>query len=89
MANDHAHDSLNAVCLFQASSAVKVMAEQFAGMTRVTAEELQRAKNSIKSSIYMNLENRGIVMEDIGTWPNEGSGAPRMQIWRTLWFMTS
>ncbi|CDJ37319.1 mitochondrial-processing peptidase alpha subunit, putative [Eimeria tenella] len=50
----------------KASSAVKVMAEQFAGMTRVTAEELQRAKNSIKSSIYMNLENRGIVMEDIG-----------------------
>lgn len=42
------------------------MAEQFARMSSVTNEELSRAKNSLKSSIYMNLECRGIVMEDVG-----------------------
>ncbi|KAL8449283.1 hypothetical protein Emag_003667 [Eimeria magna] len=50
----------------KAATAVKVLAEQFAKMKSVTPEELQRAKNSLKSSIYMNLECRGIVMEDIG-----------------------
>lgn len=35
-------------------------------MKGATSEELLRAKNSLKSSIYMNLECRGIVMEDIG-----------------------
>lgn len=50
----------------KAATAVKVLAEQFARMKGVANEELQRAKNSLKSSIYMNLECRGIVMEDIG-----------------------
>ncbi|KEP64802.1 UNVERIFIED_CONTAM: peptidase M16, alpha subunit, putative [Hammondia hammondi] len=50
----------------KSANAVKVMAEQFGKMGSVTKEELQRAKNSLKSSIFMNLECRGIVMEDVG-----------------------
>lgn len=50
----------------KAATAVKVLSEQFSKMKSVAAEELQRAKNSLKSSIYMNLECRGIVMEDVG-----------------------
>ncbi|OEH74548.1 mitochondrial-processing peptidase alpha [Cyclospora cayetanensis] len=52
--------------VLQVATAVKVLAEQFAKMRRVSAEEFNRAKNSLKSSIHMNLECRGIVMEDIG-----------------------
>lgn len=44
---------------------VKVMAEEFRKMSNVTKEELSRAKASLKSSIWMNLECRQIVLEDV------------------------
>lgn len=43
-----------------------VLAEQFAKMRSVSEEELLRAKNALKASIHMNLECRGIVLEDVG-----------------------
>lgn len=45
---------------------VTVLARIFGGLQRMTTEELQRAKNALKSSIHMNLEMRGVMMEDIG-----------------------
>jgi processing peptidase subunit alpha len=45
---------------------VTVLTRIFAGLTRITPEELQRAKNALKSSIHMNLEMRAVLMEDIG-----------------------
>lgn len=50
----------------KSANAVKVMADQFGKMKSVTEEELNRAKNSLKASIFMNLECRGIVVEDVG-----------------------
>lgn len=44
---------------------VKVACDSILGMPKVTKEELKRAKNSLKSSIWMNLECRQVVMEDI------------------------
>jgi len=41
------------------------MAQELGKITKVTAEELSRAKNSVKSSVWMNLECRQIVMEDV------------------------
>jgi len=49
-----------------AADFVTVLARIFAGLTRLTPEELQRAKNALKSSIHMNLEMRAVMMEDIG-----------------------
>jgi len=45
---------------------VQVLAQIFNGMNRISPEELQRAKNALKSSIHMNLEMRAVMMEDIG-----------------------
>merc|ERR1711988_241376 len=45
---------------------VTVLARIFAGLSRISPEELQRAKNALKSSIHMNLEMRAVMMEDIG-----------------------
>lgn len=45
---------------------VLVLARIFSGLTRITEEELQRAKNALKSSIHMNLEMRAVMVEDIG-----------------------
>lgn len=45
---------------------VSVIKNIFKGIMRVTPEELQRAKNALKSSIHMNLEMRAVMMEDIG-----------------------
>lgn len=45
---------------------VTVLGRIFAGLARLTPEELQRAKNALKSSIHMNLEMRAVMMEDIG-----------------------
>jgi len=45
---------------------VTVLARIFSGLTRILPEELQRAKNALKSSIHMNLEMRAVMMEDIG-----------------------
>jgi processing peptidase subunit alpha len=46
---------------------VQVLAEQLAGMAGpVSPEELNRAKAMTKSSVYMNLESQGIVLEDLG-----------------------
>merc|ERR1719203_48779 len=45
---------------------VRVLANIFQGLKRISAEELSRAKNALKSSIHMNLEMRGVMMEDIG-----------------------
>lgn len=44
---------------------VKVACKSLLSMTNVTSEEMKRAKNSLKSSIWMNLECRQVVMEDI------------------------
>lgn len=49
-----------------AADFVTVLARIFAGLSRLTPEELQRAKNALKSSIHMNLEMRAVMMEDIG-----------------------
>merc|ERR1719502_2099796 len=49
-----------------AADFVTVLSRIFAGLTRLTPEELQRAKNALKSSIHMNLEMRAVMMEDIG-----------------------
>lgn len=43
-----------------------VLKRIFQGLNRISAEELQRAKNALKSSIHMNLEMRSVMMEDIG-----------------------
>merc|ERR1712066_701468 len=45
---------------------VTVIARIFKGLTRISPDELQRAKNALKSSIHMNLEMRAVMMEDIG-----------------------
>jgi processing peptidase subunit alpha len=49
-----------------AADFVTVLARIFAGLSRLSEEELQRAKNALKSSIHMNLEMRAVMMEDIG-----------------------
>jgi len=50
-----------------ANSLVQVLAEQMANMAGpISDEELARAKAMTKSSVYMNLESRSIVLEDIG-----------------------
>merc|ERR1711935_368059 len=50
-----------------AGSLVQVLAEQLSGMVGpVSPEELNRAKAMTKSSVYMNLESQGIVLEDLG-----------------------
>jgi len=50
-----------------AASLVQVLAEQMAQMAGpVSDEELNRAKAMTKSSVYMNLESRSIVLEDLG-----------------------
>jgi len=49
----------------QGTEAIAVMCDQLVKMKTVTAEELKRAKNCLKASIWMNLENRAIVMEDV------------------------
>jgi len=45
---------------------VTALVRIFSGLSRISAEELQRAKNALKSSIHMNLEMRAVMMEDIG-----------------------
>lgn len=45
---------------------LKLLADQFKKLGTVTQEELSRAKNALKSSIWMNLESRAVVLEDIG-----------------------
>jgi len=45
---------------------VGVIARIFKGLTQISPDELQRAKNALKSSIHMNLEMRAVMMEDIG-----------------------
>jgi len=50
-----------------AASLVQVLAEQMSKMAGpISDEELARAKAMTKSSVYMNLESRSIVLEDIG-----------------------
>jgi len=45
---------------------VTVLARIFKSLKHITQEELQRAKNALKSSIHMNLETRAVMMEDTG-----------------------
>lgn len=45
---------------------LRAVTDQFKKLNSVTAEELHRAKNALKSSIWMNLESRTIALEDIG-----------------------
>merc|ERR1719356_2043672 len=45
---------------------VTVLSSIFQGVARISDEEMQRAKNALKSSIHMNLEMRAVMMEDIG-----------------------
>jgi processing peptidase subunit alpha len=44
----------------------EVAANEVRKMGHFTQEELSRAKNALQSSIYMNLENRSVLAEDIG-----------------------
>ena len=55
-----------AVAPDQAKNFITIVANQFIDMRGFTEEEVQRAKNSLKSSIYMNLETNSIALEDIG-----------------------
>eukprot|EP00405_Crypthecodinium_cohnii_P017596 CAMPEP_0206462148 /NCGR_PEP_ID=MMETSP0324_2-20121206/25807_1 /ASSEMBLY_ACC=CAM_ASM_000836 /TAXON_ID=2866 /ORGANISM="Crypthecodinium cohnii, Strain Seligo" /LENGTH=550 /DNA_ID=CAMNT_0053934251 /DNA_START=52 /DNA_END=1704 /DNA_ORIENTATION=+ len=45
---------------------LKLLARIFKGLNNISSEELQRAKNALKSSVHMNLEMRNVMMEDIG-----------------------
>lgn len=46
---------------------LKVMCSELIEVSRkVTVEELSRAKNQLKTSIFMNLESRSILFDDIG-----------------------
>jgi len=45
---------------------ITVLARIFSGLGWLKPEEVQRAKNALKSGIHMNLETRGVMMEDVG-----------------------
>lgn len=45
---------------------LQLLSQQFRKLGEVTDEELKRAKNALKSSIWMNLESRAVVLEDLG-----------------------
>merc|ERR1712154_329727 len=45
---------------------VSLAAAEFKKLGQFTAEEVSRAKNSLKGSIFMNSESSKLVMEDIG-----------------------
>lgn len=47
------------------SDIIKAMALEFQKMNRVTDEELNRAKKSLKSFMWMSLEYKSILMEDL------------------------
>lgn len=49
-----------------ADNFISVLSRIFQGVARISPEEMQRAKNALKSSIHMNLEMRAVMMEDIG-----------------------
>jgi len=49
-----------------AAEFVQVLHRIFKSLSRVSVEELDRAKNALKSSIHMNLEMRAVMMEDLG-----------------------
>jgi len=49
-----------------AGAFVNVLARIFKGVKHISQQELRRAKNALKSSIHMNLEMRGVMMEDVG-----------------------
>ncbi|KAF8817879.1 putative peptidase M16, alpha subunit [Cardiosporidium cionae] len=49
----------------QGEAMVRVIAEELKEMKSVTKLELNRAKNALKSSIWMNLESSPVIMEDI------------------------
>lgn len=54
-----------------AQHAVEIIASQFAscfnkGSAQVTVEEVERAKNQLKSSLLMNLESKLVELEDMG-----------------------
>ena len=48
-------------------------------------EELERAKMAAMSSVYMNLESRAVVAEDIGrqilTYGHRRAGGPAAAVW--------
>ncbi|CAJ1338157.1 unnamed protein product, partial [Effrenium voratum] len=48
------------------SDFVGLLANIFEGLPKMSDVELARAKNALKSSIHMNLEMRGVMMEDLG-----------------------
>lgn len=51
----------------KAKNLVDVLVKELIGMTgSIGDEELQRAKNQLKSSIHMQLESRAMRLEDIG-----------------------
>ena len=51
----------------KAKNLIDVLVKEFVGMTgSIGDEELQRAKNQLKSSIHMQLESRAMRLEDIG-----------------------
>ena len=51
----------------KAKNLIDVLVKEFLGMTgSIGDEELQRAKNQLKSSIHMQLESRAMRLEDIG-----------------------
>merc|ERR1719468_1205553 len=51
---------------FYADTFVPILARILKSLAHIHPDELQRAKNALKSSIHMNLEMRAVMMEDIG-----------------------
>ena len=49
-----------------ASKLVEIARAQLKGLTKFSAEELNRAKNSLKGTIYTHSDNPRVLMEDIG-----------------------
>lgn len=47
-------------------SMAQVALREFSMLGKFTDEEVCRAKNALKSSVFMNLESRSLVMDDIG-----------------------
>merc|ERR1719491_2412308 len=51
---------------FYADTFIPILARIFKSLVHIHPDELQLAKNALKSSIHMNLEMRAVMMEDIG-----------------------
>jgi processing peptidase subunit alpha len=49
-----------------ATKLVEIMHQQLKGLSKFSAEEVKRAKNSLKGTIYTHSDNPRVLMEDMG-----------------------